>query len=89
MNAEAKTSQEILLSAIQWHVDSSYQEKPPSPDIANALRQTERINKRVQPSGAYSKLLGTWQLLFITKSKSPTGQWMPPWVKIQITYAQD
>jgi hypothetical protein len=89
MSADVKTSQEILLSAIQWHFDSSHPEKPSSPDVATALRQTERINKRVQPSEAYAKLLGTWQLLFITKSKSPTGQWIPPWVKIQITYAQD
>jgi hypothetical protein len=89
MNAEATTSPETLLKAIQWHIDSPHQEKPSSPDIATALRQTERINKRVQPGGTYSKLLGTWQLLFITKSKSLTGQWIPPWVKIQITYAQD
>jgi hypothetical protein len=89
MNAEAKTSQDTLLRAIQWQIDSSHQEKPSSPDIATALRQTERSNKRVQQTGAYAKLLGTWQLLFITKSKSLTGQWIPSWLKIQITYTHN
>lgn len=88
MIAQAINPQEIILNAIRWHADSSHQTRPANPDLAAALRQTERFNKRVQPKDAYATLMGTWQLLFITKSKSLTGQWIPSWVKIHIAYAQ-
>jgi hypothetical protein len=54
-----------------------------------ALRQTERTEKRLLSSDAYAQLLGTWRLVFVSKAKKTSGQWIPNWIQIQITYAQD
>jgi hypothetical protein len=89
MLTEPKPLQETLCRAIEWHSDPAGHSKPDSIDVAQALRQTERTEKRLLPSDAYAKLLGTWELVFVSKEKKTSGQWIPTWVQIQITYAQD
>jgi hypothetical protein len=89
MVAQSTPPQDILISAIQGQTDSSNSEQPTRSAISEALRQSERLGKRTHSAKTYEQLLGTWQLLFITKSKRPSGQWIPPWVQIQITYTQD
>jgi hypothetical protein len=89
MLTEPKTVQEMLCRAIEWQSDPSQHTKPDSIDVAEALRQTERTEKRLLPSDAYTKLLGTWRLVFVSKTKKAAGQWIPTWIQIQITYAQD
>lgn len=89
MLAETKTVQETLLSAITWQVDPSKHTKPDGPDVAQALRETERSEKRFLAADAYPQLLGTWRLVFVSKAKKSSGQWIPSWVQIQITYGND
>lgn len=89
MLAETKTVQETLLSAIMWQADPSKHAKPDSLAVAQALRETERSEKRSLSADAYTQLLGTWRLAFVSKAKKPSGQWIPSWVQIQITYAKD
>jgi hypothetical protein len=89
MLAETKTVQETLLSAIKWQVDPSKHTKPDSIDVAQALRETERSEKRFLSADAYPQLLGTWRLVFVSKAKKLSGQWIPSWVQIQITYGKD
>jgi hypothetical protein len=89
MLAETKTVQETLLSAITWQVDPSKHTKPDSIDVAQALRETERSEKRFLAADAYPQLLGTWRLVFVSKAKKSSGQWIPSWVQIQITYGKD
>ena len=88
MLVETKTVQATLLSAITWQVDPSKHEKPDSSDVAQALRETERSEKRSLSADAYPQLLGTWRLVFVSKAKKPSGQWIPSWVQIQITYKE-
>lgn len=88
MLVETKTVQATLLSAITWQVDPSKHEKPDSSDVAQALRETERSEKRSLSADAYPQLLGTWRLVFVSKAKKPSGQWIPSWVHIQITYKE-
>jgi hypothetical protein len=85
------TPDQILMSALQRQAKS---ERPAIATIAAALQQMERTAKR-RGSIEYSSLLGTWRLVLTTRSnrskssKNPqkiTGQWMPDWVKIEITY---
>jgi hypothetical protein len=89
MQTESKTVQGTLCRAIEWQSDPSQHSKPDSIDLAQALRQTERTEKRLLPSDAYAQLLGTWRLVFVSKAKKASGQWIPAWIEIQITYAQD
>jgi hypothetical protein len=89
MLAKTKTAQETLLSAMTWQVDPSQHTKPDSIAVAQALRETERSEKRVLPADAYPQLLGTWRLVFVSKAKKSSGQWIPSWVRIQITYGKD
>jgi hypothetical protein len=83
------TVQETLLRAIEWQFDPAKHPKPDSVDLAQALRQTERTEKRLLPSDAYAQLLGTWRLVFVSKARKASGQWIPAWIQVQITYAQD
>jgi hypothetical protein len=89
MLTEPKTVRETLCRAIEWRSNPSQHPKPDSIDLTEALRQTERTEKRLLPSDAYTQLLGTWQLVFVSKAKKTAGQWIPTWLQIQITYAQD
>jgi hypothetical protein len=82
---------EILNSALQVRAG---EQKPAIATIAKALQQMERTAKR-KGSIEYSSLLGTWRLLLTTRSsrskssKDPqkiSGQWIPAWVEIEITY---
>jgi hypothetical protein len=89
MLTKPKPLQEMLYRAIEWQSDPAGHSKPDSIDVAQALRQTERTEKRLLPSDAYAQLLGTWRLVFVSKAKKASGQWIPHWMQIQITYAQD
>jgi hypothetical protein len=89
METETTALQETLLSAIAWQSDPSNHSKPSDTALSQALQQTERTQKRTLPTDAYSQLLGTWRLVFVSKAKSTSGQWVPKWVQIQITYTQD
>jgi hypothetical protein len=89
MKTETTTFQETLLSAIAWQSDPSNHSKPSDTSLSQSLRQTERTQKRALPVDAYAQLLGTWRLVFVSKAKSTSGQWVPKWAQIQITYTQD
>jgi hypothetical protein len=89
MLTEPNTVQETLLRAIDWQSNPAKYKKPDSVDLAQALSQTERTEKRLLPSDSYAQLLGTWRLVFVSKAKKASRQWIPAWVQIQITYAQD
>lgn len=89
MVAQRPIPQDILIDAIQWKIDPAQREKPGNAALAEALRQAERFGKRTHGAKTYEQLLGPWQLLFITKPKRPSGQWIPSWIEIRITYSQD
>jgi hypothetical protein len=89
MVAQHTSPQEILIDAIQWQSDPAKREKPDNSAVSEALRQAERFGKRTHGAKTHAQLLGPWQLLFITKPKRPSGQWIPPWIEIRITYTQD
>jgi hypothetical protein len=85
------TLDETLISALQVH---SGEKKPEISTISEALLHREWTAKR-KSSIEYSALLGTWRLVLITRpnrSKSPaksrkvSGQWIPSWLEIEITY---
>ncbi|WP_404787235.1 hypothetical protein [Altericista sp. CCNU0014] len=89
MVAQHPIPQDVLIDAIQWQIDPAQRKKPDSSAVAEALRQAERCGKRTHSAKTDEQLLGSWQLLLIAKSKRPSGQWIPPWTQIQITYTQD
>ncbi len=85
------TLDETLISALQVHFG---EKKPEISTIAEALLHRERTAKR-KDSIEYSALLGTWRLVLVTrpnrskssaKAQKASGQWIPSWVAIQITY---
>jgi hypothetical protein len=82
---------EILNSALQVRAG---EQRPTIAAIAEALQHMERTAKR-KGNIEYSSLLGTWHLVLTTRSnrskssKDPqkiSGQWIPAWVEIEITY---
>jgi hypothetical protein len=86
-----ETPDQILTSALQGRSDGK---RLAIATIAETLQHMERTAKR-KDSIEYSVLLGTWRLVLITRpnrSKSSakpqkvSGQWIPSWVEIQITY---
>lgn len=70
---------------------------PPTPQaVVEALLQAEKTAKQTKVRHAYSQLLGTWRLGFITGTKRSrqragvilgAGRFLPKWVKIQLSYS--
>jgi hypothetical protein len=86
-----ETPDQILTSALQ---DRSDGKRLTIATVAKALQHMERTTKR-KDSIEYLSLLGTWRLVLVTRpnrSKSSTqsrkvsGQWIPSWLEIEITY---
>lgn len=70
--------------------------KPPAPEaVVEALLTAEKTAKQTKVRHSYQKLLGDWQLGFITGTKRSrqkagvilgAGRFLPKWVKIQLSY---
>jgi hypothetical protein len=65
--------------------------------VVEALLITEKTAKQTKVRYSYPQLLGTWRLGFITGTKRTrqragvilgAGRFLPPWVKIQLSYSQ-
>jgi hypothetical protein len=88
------TLDDTLISALQGR---SGGKMPAIAAIAEALQHMERTAKR-RDSIEYASLLGTWRLILITrpdrskssaKPRKVSGQWIPSWVEIEITYERN
>lgn len=69
---------------------------PDSPQIVEALLEAEKMSKKQKISCSFQKLLGTWQLRFITGTKKTrakagivlgSGRYLPKFIKICLTYS--
>jgi hypothetical protein len=88
------TPDEILISALQSRLGGK---TPAIATVAEALQHMERTAKR-RDGIEYTSLLGTWRLILITrpdrskssaKPRKVSGQWIPSWVEIEITYERN
>lgn len=68
---------------------------PPAPEVVAALLQLEKTAKREKSQYSLAQLAGTWRLCLITGTRKTrakagiilgAGRYLPPWVKIQLTY---
>lgn len=69
---------------------------PGSPQIVEALLEAEKMSKKQKIRCSFQKLLGTWQLRFITGTKKTrakagivlgSGRYLPKFIKICLTYS--
>jgi len=72
---------------------------PPSSDVVTALKAAEKESKREKQQYSYENLLGTWQLGFVSGTKTKktagkpiktlgNGRFLPRFIAIAITYTQ-
>ena len=86
-----------IATVIQSLMGQTNVQRPSSTDVVDALLDLEKQSRKNRPTLTYEKLLGTWQLQFITGTKRSrqkagmvlgAGRFIPPWlVKIQIQYS--
>lgn len=86
----------VLDQAVEFLTTSSAT-PPASQAVVEALLQAEKTAKQTKVRQAYSQLLGTWRLGFITGTKRSrqragvilgAGRFLPKWVKIHLSYSQ-
>lgn len=85
-----------LEQAVEF-LSTSSSKRPTSEAVVEALLEAEKITKQTKEGYKYSQLLGSWSLGFITGTKKVKGKagvilgagnFLPFWVKIQLSYSQ-
>ncbi|MDR9402148.1 MAG: hypothetical protein RI580_01790 [Halothece sp. Uz-M2-17] len=103
MNDQAKvTRTSPHLSSDQAIIEAAIEESKssrPQPEaVVKALVNLEKVGKKATATVSYKKLLGKWQLCFITGTKKTrqragimlgAGRYLPNWIKIHLSYQRN
>ena len=85
----------ILQQAATASLKNSSNSPPNQEQVVEALLAAEKMSKKNQMNCAFSQLLGTWQLKFITGTKKTrakvgvvlgAGRYLPGFISIYLTY---
>jgi hypothetical protein len=85
----------LLKQASQSVITKSF-ERPNPKDVVDTLLNAEKSQRHNQEQFSFEKLIGTWQLGFITGTKKArnragivlgAGRYIPHWLKIHISYS--